>query len=110
MNKVIVCCMRLHNLCVDHQVGTVSALPNDGCITKNRQLVQMRPRFDRDGIPVSLLTWHGGVEGQAGPGRNSPDPSLPGCPSTTGKRDALIEEYRKACVLRPARFAPLGGR
>ena len=35
---------------------------------------------------------------------------LPGCPSTTGKRGALIEEYRKACALRPARFAPTGGR
>ena len=109
MNKLIICCMRLHNICVDRHVSTVSALPADGCIARNRELVQMRPRFDRDGIPVSLLTWHGD-EGQAGLRRNAPDSSLPGCASTTGKRDALIEEYRRMCDLRPVRVVPPGGR
>lgn len=104
MNKVIMCCMRLRNLCIDARLSEFSKQtfhPADFAAT--RAAVLQRPQFDRDGIPVDLLTWHGeeGREregGNAPPGRN--DPGLP--PPTTTKREAMIAKYRNAGVLRPS--------
>ena len=54
------CCMRLHNLCIDARLSEFSKQtfhPADFAAT--RAAVLQRPQFDRDGIPVDLLTWHG---------------------------------------------------
>ena len=110
MNKVIMCCMRLHNLCVERRLSEFSAQafhPSDA-VTNTREGVVPRPQFDRDGIPVELLTWHG-EEGREREGGNSPagrglrgrkQSGLP--PPTTNKREAMIAKYRNAGVLRPS--------
>jgi len=59
MNKVIMCCFKLHNLCVDRRLGEYELNAVDLAGGARTMAVLRRPRFDRDGIPVSLLVWHG---------------------------------------------------
>ena len=103
MNKVIMCCMRLHNLCVERRLSEFSAQafhPSD-VVTNTREGVVRRPKFDRDGIPVELLTWHG-EEGREREGGNAPRDRRAMPPLTTTKREAMIAKYRNAGVLRPS--------
>jgi len=54
--SIVTCCMRLHNICIDHQVILSEGLPGDGCMLVNKKTVDTRPRVDRDGIPVGIFT------------------------------------------------------
>ena len=103
MNKVIMCCFKLHNLCVDRRLGEYELNAVDLAGGARTMAVLRRPRFDRDGAPVSLLVWHG-HEGRADPGGNAP-PGMnqPGLPQpNVAKRDAMILKYQQAGVLRPS--------
>ena len=59
---LIACCMRLHNWCLDDaNLGIEGAMepemnPGDGCVQIHQQLISFRPRFDRDGLPVDMLS------------------------------------------------------
>ena len=103
MNKVIMCCFKLHNLCVDRRLGEYELNAVDLAGGARTMAVLRRPRFDSDGVPVSLLVWHG-HEGRADPGGNAP-PGMnqPGLPQpNVAKRDAMILKYQQAGVLRPS--------
>ena len=83
---VIMCVMRLHNLCMDHHVGLSEGLATDGCVRRRGAMVQSRPRIDRDGRPVDFLTddRH----------RYAPDDEL--------MRNHIIEAVKDAGITRPA--------
>ena len=54
--SVVVCCMRLHNFCIDNGIGKAGVNPGDGCYTVGSTLISMRPRLDVvTGAPVGML-------------------------------------------------------
>ena len=94
---LIACCMRVHNFCIDYALLHSSGddhIPHhgergDGCIVigSGKRPICMRPRFDKDGIPVDLLSTtirHRLVE-------------------NVTKRDMFIEKLREHGQLRPSR-------
>ena len=87
MSKVIMmCCFKLHSLCVDWRLGEYELNAADLAGCARTMSVLRRPRFDRDGVPILLLVWHG-HEGRADPGGNAP-PGLnqPGLPQPSLSR------------------------
>ena len=103
MNKAIMCCFKLHNLCVDRRLGEYELNAVDLAGGARTMAVFRRPRFERDGVPVSRLVWHGHEE-RADPGGNAP-PGLnqPGLPQPNdAKRDVMFLKYQHAGVFRPS--------
>jgi len=92
---VILCCMKLHNLCIDFRVGDFDFFPNEKgpfftlsttyVIGAGRQ--GKPPRYDRDGRPVDLLT------------EDAPPPS-----GKTDTQDRLVARLKAKGLIRPTRL------
>jgi hypothetical protein len=89
MAHVAICCLRLHNLCVDDNdtdFGIAELDVADGLGRRDR------PVFDRDGVPVNILT--------GDPSRPPPNHLPTGLPADHNRR-ARIAELERMSIIRP---------
>jgi hypothetical protein len=87
---VFKCCVLLHNFCIDQRVSnsfSEEALlnPGDGCVDIGGRSFSMRPRFDKNGVPVELLS--------SIPHRNEVE--------NVTVRDIMIDKMQEYAQLRP---------
>ena len=87
---LIACCMRLHNFCIDklQRRAEPPSNPGDSCLRVQRLQICCRPCFDRDGIPVEMLSNHA--------------PPLCSVVENVSRRDFNVAAIKERGLLRPA--------